>query len=369
MQIMSGVVLSVFTACLLGGCGGGSSVATTSNLASGASAAVPPALPTFAPTRVFAPSSFWYQPIPANAPLNPLSAEYAQNLEAQIVNRYGGTTAIGTSSYAAPVYFVQSVGGANTVTWIDGMPVYPVSKLSNVQVTDCQNKGSVDQGLVSQFQGVPIPDVAQPADGTDSEMSVYDFSTHTLWDFWVMKQNNGQWQACWGGRMQNTGEQEGIFSYSYGATATGLPYIGGEITAQELRNGAINHVMGIAIPSPAKWYDLSWPANRSDGYNLDNQTNAIPEGTRMRLDPSVNVDALPLTPVGKIIAKAAQKYGFVVWDTAGSVSLRAVGTNTYTLAGEADPYPVLFGGLAYWQVLQNFPWDKMQFMPKDYGKP
>jgi hypothetical protein len=42
---------------------------------------------------------------------------------------------------------------------------------------------------------------------------------------------------------------------------------------------------------------------------------------------------------------------------------------TYTLAGQADPYPALFGGMAYWQVLQNFPWDKMQFMPNNYGKP
>ena len=321
------------------------------------------------PTRVFAASSFWYQSIPANAPLSPLSATYARNLVAQIVNRYNGTTSINTTSYAAPIYFVQSVNGPKTVTWLDGMPIFPVSRLTDVGVSDCQNRGWIDQGLLAQLKGVPLPDGVTSAEGTDSEMSIYDLSTHTLWDFWVMRKNNGQWQTCWGGRIQNTPQSDGIFPHPYGTTATGLPFIGGEITAQELKDGAINHVMGLAIPSPALWSTFSWPANRSDGYNLDKQTNAIPEGTRMRLDPSVNVDALNLTPVGKIIAKAAQKYGFVVWDTAGSVSLRAVNPKTYILAGQPDPYPALFGGLAYWQVLQNFPWDKMQFMPNNYGKP
>jgi hypothetical protein len=333
--------------------------------------AAPVVTPTSTPsvTRVFSSQSFWYQPIPANATLNSLSAVYAKNLVAQIVNRYNGTTALNTTSYAAPIYFVQTVGGAKTVTWQDGMPIYPVAQTVNVGFNDCQNKGWTDPKLIAQWQNVPIPAGATEANGTDSEMSIYDISTKTLWDFWVMRQNNGQWTACWGGRIQHTDQSDGIYPNPYGTTATGLPFIGGEISAQELKDGVINHVMGISLASPAKWPTFSWPANRTDGYNLDNQTHAIPEGTRMRLDPSVNVDALNLTPVGKIIAKAAQKYGFVVWDQAGSVSLRAVNPMTYTLAGQADPYPALFGGMANWQVLQNFPWDKMQFMPNNYGKP
>ena len=352
----------------LGACGGGA--ASQSDLASAASDAAAASSPTATtPTRVFAASSFWYQPIPANAPLNPLSTTYAKNLVAQIVNRYNGTTSIGTTSYAAPIYFVQTVGGARTVTWQGGMPIFPIEKTVNVGFNDCQNKGWTDPKLIAQWQNVPIPAGATSADGTDSELSIYDISTKTLWDFWIMRQSNGQWSACWGGRIQHTDQSDGIFPNPYGTTATGLPFIGGEITAQELKDGAINHVMGIGIPSPAPWTTLSWPANRSDGGNMDKQTNPIPEGTRFRLDPSVNVDALNLTPVGKIIAKAAQKYGFVVWDTAGAVSLRAVNPRTYELAGQADPYPALFGGMAYWQVLQNFPWDKMQFMPNNYGKP
>jgi hypothetical protein len=382
-------VLSVSAAVLLvsalGGCGGGGgasqiaaspsgndATAATATTSSGNDTRAAPLLSAAATSvslyRVFSPQSFWYQPIPASAPLNPNSAAYTQNLVNQIKTYYNNVN-LNTTSYAASVYFVRTQGGSNTVTWDNGTPVYPVAKTVNVGFNDCQEKGWTDPKLIAQWQNVPIPVGAKPASGTDSEMSIYDLSTQTLWDFWVMSQANGQWQACWGGRIQNTPQNAGIFPNPYGTTATGLPFIGGEISAEELAKGQIDHVMGISLVNAASWNVFSWPANRSDGYNPTNAPNQIPEGTRLRLDPSVNVDALNLTPVGRMIAKAAQTYGFVIWDKAGSVSLRMVNPNTYMLAGKSDPYPALFGGMASWQVLQNFPWDKMQFMPNNYGKP
>jgi hypothetical protein len=316
---------------------------------------------------VFSPQSFWYQPIPANAPLNPNSAAYTQNVVDQIQANYG-TVNINTTDYAAPIYVVQSVGGSKSVTWVDGTPIYPVAYTANVGFNDCQNKGYTDPNLLAQWQGVPFPAGATPAGGTDSEMSIYDLSTHTLWEFWVMHQTNGQWNACWGGRIQNTAQSDGIFPNPYGTTATGLPFIGGEISEQDLASGTINHAIGISLVDVAAWNVFSWPATRSDGYNPNNLPNQIPEGTRFRLDPSLNLDTLNLTPAGKIIAKAAQTYGFVVWDKAGAVSLRIVNPATYLLAGQAEPY-AMFGGMASYQILQNFPWNKLQFMPNNYGQP
>ena len=133
---------------------------------------------------------------------------------------------------------------------------------------------------------------------------------------------NGQWQACWGGCMRDVSKNQGIWQHPYGTTATGLPFLGGQITAEELQRGEIRHVIGIALVDAEKWQVYSYPANRSDGYNPQNAPNRIPEGLRFRLDPRVDVDALKMHPIGKIIAKAAQKYGFVVWDKAGGISLR-----------------------------------------------
>ncbi|WP_240099079.1 InlB B-repeat-containing protein [Thermomonas flagellata] len=323
----------------------------------------------FVVERVFAPSSFWYAPIPANATLDPKSSVYAQKLVQQIKAYYNNVN-LNTYQYAAPIYVVQTAGSpVNPGNPAGTTPVMLTGTRINVTAWDCQNRGWVDAGLVDQFKDVPVPTGARAADGTDQEMAIYDLSTQTYWEFWIMRAEGGGWKACWGGRLQNVAQSDGRFPFPYGATATGLPFIGGEITAEELARGEIRHVMGISLVDVASWDDFSWPATRSDGWNPNNEPDRIREGTRFRLDPSINVEALPMSRAGKIIARAAQIYGFVVWDKAGSVSLRVKNPYTYIVAGQPDPYPALFEQKASWQVLDGFPWDRTQFMPKDYGKP
>jgi hypothetical protein len=208
-----------------------------------------------------------------------------------------------------------------------------------------------------------------PADGTDHEMTIYRPATDELWELWNARKVNGQWQACWGGRIQSVSRSAGIFPYPYGGAATGLPWAPGQITPEELRAGVIRHVIGIAIVDAERFSIYSYPANRSDGYNPAGAPNRIPEGLRFRLDPSIDVDALPLHPVAKIIARAAQTYGFVVWDKAGAVSLRATNPKSYTARGEPDPYVALFNGTPNYAILDRFPWDRLQFLPMNYGKP
>jgi hypothetical protein len=292
------------------------------------------------PAHVFSPDSFWYRPIPN-------VAEFLRQKKA-----YYGTVSINTREYASPVYVV----GSNAPT---------------VQVTewDCQNKKFKDPRLAEQWKAVPIPSYAEPADGTDAEMTVYQPSSDTVWEFWQARKTNGQWQACWGGQLTHASESNGIFPNNYGTTATSLPFLGGQIGVEELRRGEINHALGIALVDLENWDIRSWPATRSDGWNPKKVPNRIPEGLRFRLDPSVDVDKLDMPRAGKIIAKAAQKHGFVVWDKAGAITLRAENPKAYTLLGKPDPYPALFEGKEAWAILQNFPWDKLQFLPMDYGKP
>ncbi|MHB1678604.1 MAG: DUF4124 domain-containing protein [Sulfuriferula sp.] len=301
--------------------------------------------------EVFLPSSFWYTPIPANATLDHDSANYVAEFQRQL-SAYYQDVDINTTSYASPVYNAD----ATTPTM-------------QVQVWDCQNKGYLDSGLQAQWAAVPIPASAVPSAGTDGEMTIYQPSTHTIWEFWQTRQVNGQWQACWGGQLDNAAQSNGIFPNNYGTTATSLPFMGGQVTAAELQSGVINHVIGIALVDTASYWIFSWPAMRSDGYNPTNAPNRIPEGTRFRLDPTINVDALDMTPVGKMIAKAAQKYGFVVWDKAGAISIRFENSLSYTQIGQPDPYVALFNGVPNYAVLNGFPWGSLQFMPMNYGKP
>lgn len=304
-----------------------------------------------AATRVFSPGSFWYQEIPRDAPLHPNSANFVAEFLRQ-KKAYYGTVSINTTAYACPIYVV-------------GPDVKPVE----VTEWDAQKKGFKDPRLAAQWSAVPIPDYAEPAEGTDAEMCVYQPSTDSLWEFWQARKVNGKWQACWGGGMTKVSENPGIWENHYGTTATSLPFMGGQITPAELRRGTIEHVMGISLVDIENYDIVSWPATRSDGYNPEKLPNRIPEGLRFRLDPSVDVEALSLPPVGKTIARAAQKYGFVVWDKAGAITLRADNPKSLTRCGGKDPYPELFGGKPAWALLEGFPWEKLQFLPMNHGRP
>lgn len=329
------------------------SLATTTTTATTSTTSTLTSILNLVVTSIFTPTSFWYTPIPTNVTLHPNSANFVQEFLRQKTAYYNNVN-INTTSYSSPIYIASS--STPTV---------------KVGFNDCQKKGWADTTFMSMVSAVPIPASAKQASGTDGEMTIYQPSTNSIWELWVAKKDatTGAWSACWGGKMTGTTTNQGIFQKNYGTTATGLPFIGGQITAEELSKGVINHAIGIALVDTEKASIFSWPANRSDGYNPNSLPNRIPEGLRFRLDPSVNVDALPMSTAGKIIAKAAQKYGFVVWDKAGSISIRAQNVDSYTAQGLANPYPALYGGKPSYSVLDGFPWSKLQFLPMNYGKP
>ena len=300
--------------------------------------------------KVFSQTSFWYTPIPENVALHPNTEGFKKDFLRQ-KSIYYNTVNIQTRDYASPVY-IAVAGQATT----------------RVTQWDCQKKGYSDTSLAEQWSAVPIPDYAQQSKGTDGEMTIYQPSTDTLWEFWQARKVDGKWQACWGGRMQYASTNNGVFYGHYGTTATSLPFIGGQITAEELQRGEIRHAIGIALVEVEHYPTFSWPAHRSDGWNPNGYANRIPEGMRFRLDPSVNVDALSMSVAGKVIAKAAQKYGFIVWDKSGAIAIRAQNSVSYTALGQVDPYPALFSGLPNYAVLNGFPWDRLQFLPMNYGK-
>ncbi len=333
----------IFTTIALMACSGG-----VSSVAQSAGQTI--STDTLLTDAVFAPTSFWYTPIPENATLHANSAGFVQEFLNQ-KKTYYGTVNINTDAYSSPVYVVDA-------------SVAPVK----VSYWNCQNKTYIDPSLAQQWEAVPIPAYAEAAGGTDAEMTIYQPSTDKIWEFWQARKVNGQWQACWGGEMQNASKGNGVWPNYYGTTATGLPFLGGQITAEELVRGEIRHAIGIALVNTESASVVSWPANRSDGYNPSNEPNRIPEGLRFRLDPHVDVEALKMSRVGKIIARAAQKYGFIVWDKAGAISIRAQGPKSYTATGGQDPYPALFEGKPTYAILNGLPWDRLQFMPKDFGK-
>ena len=286
------------------------------------------------PGNPFSPTSFWNAPLAATAPLDPNSQAYVNELLRQ-VNSYG--VWMNTTSYSVPVYVVGPQQATQHVTLDTWGP-----------------------DLQAAFDAVPIPAGAKAAAGSDAHMVVWQPSTDKMWEFWQMHQESDGWHAQWGGEMDNVSTNPGYFTHegqttNWGATATGLPLLGGLVTAADLQRGYINHALAISIVEAQKQY-WSWPAQRTDGNNWTPGITPIPEGTRFRLDPTLNIGSLNLPPIDRMLAQAAQTYGMVVRDQAGSVSF--YGQDPVSMP--SNPWPAAFENQYPNQVLELFPWSHLQ---------
>ena len=157
--------------------------------------------------------------------------------------------------------------------------------------------------------------------------------------------------------MTNVSSNPGYFPAPFGATASGLPAVGGLMTLQEETDGVINHALGFAVPYP-KAGTFVYPAQRTDGTSTSD--TAIPEGTRFRLPASLNIDALNLPRQVAMMAKAAQKYGMIVKDKSSVVAFTAEDPYLYSQKFGLDPYGYAFDGVGASEIMKSFPWQYVQ---------
>jgi hypothetical protein len=291
----------------------------------------------------FAAGSIWNSELPADAPVDPASHKVVADLlrKVEAGHRGGTPPTINTTSYAPPIYTVPA-----------GQP--------RVRVRLDASSHHAEE-LADAFASVPLPDDARPAPGTDSELVVWQPSSDTLWEFWRLRRDHGGWTAHWGGRIEGVSQSPGYYGEphpDWGATASSLSIAGGVITPRDLESGAIEHALAIGVPSP-RTGEYALPAQRTDGDSRCR--HSVPEGARLRLDPSLNVDELGLPPVVAMIARAAQRYGIYVRDSSDSVSFYAQST----VSLESDPYPESFGGSPPWELLEGFPWSRLQVVQMD----
>lgn len=302
-----------------------------------------------------------YTPIPANAPLNTNWQQYANNFQYYIgIGPYKGKGLWNNSSAGVNIY------SQTPPVWI----APPNAPTVNFQFNNCQHKSWIDPTELNMLSDVPVPSYAFPSTGSDKEMVVYQPSTNTEWDTWETlapsQSSTKQWEDCWGGKLTGVSTSNGQMPHNYGVAATGLALQNGLITPQDLKAGYIDHVISIATPLTEKGI-FSWPAINTDGAYTG--PNTMEEGLRFRLDPSINVNTLGLTPLATMIARAAQIYGIVIRNTSTSVEAYAENANTFTSQGQPDPYIPYLGNQPWWNQLTNFPWDNLQALPQNYGQP
>jgi hypothetical protein len=299
-----------------------------------------------APFRFFSSSSFWNEPLPAGAPVDPSSAAvvgaFAEEITAEEQTKDGPW--INTTSYSIPVYTVPA-----------DQPTVSV-----------QLYGTTDTALAAAWNAVPLPPTATPAVGTDSDLFLWQPSTDRLWEFWRLVHEADGWHASWGGAMQHVSSDPGVYGPEawpgaqswWGVSASSLSLIGGLISLEDLQLGQINHALEMAIPG-VRGGVYAPPAERTDGKSED--PLALPEGAHLRLNPDLNLAALHLPRLTLMLAEAAQRYGIFITDSSSIVQFfgqdpTPTGTDPYTGPGG------YFEGKYPNQLLASFPWSELEVL-------
>jgi hypothetical protein len=306
-----------------------------------------PATSTKEPFRFFSSASIWNTPLSPTAAIDPSSQA--------VVSEFGTVIARDEALGEGP--------WINTTNW--SVPVYTVPGNQPRVIVTLANHAP-DAALSSAWSAVPIPSGAIPAVGTDGTLVVWQPSTDELWEFHRLVHTSRGWSATWGGVISHVSESSGAYGPSayagagswWGISASAVSLMGGLITLEDFALGHINHALEMAIPNVRGGVYAS-PAQRSDGRSPD--PLALPEGSRLRLNPSLNLAALHLPPVTLMLAEAAQRYGILITDSSRVPEIFAqdptpTGSNPYL---GAHGY---FEGKYPDQLLASFPWSQLQLL-------
>jgi hypothetical protein len=269
-------------------------------------------------------SSLWYTPLPANPAVDPASAQKIQYWLGNAVkwpnvsiHKYG--TAVAVADPTSPLYHVTCTTYA------------------------CPN--------LLQFGDVPIPLGTQPDPSSDGKLAVWDPASHHEWDFWISKCPNDCGSTATGASWSTDGSGVGA---PYGTNAANFPELAGLLRPEDFQRGHIDHALRFSEVGAKVGHVC--PATHDDGNSSD--ANALPEGTLLQLDPTLNVGALDLPAWQKVFAKALQEYGAYLTDKGGSLNFPAEnpvnrGSDPWDAVGMSGDAP----GFA-----SNFPWDKMRVL-------
>jgi hypothetical protein len=270
---------------------------------------------------------------------------------------------------------------ANSATWVNylsapdakrvanlyqyGVTLIPASAITSTtpryDVSFTQPWGSDPFGSYS----VPIPLGTKVPPGSDGHIAVLDPVTGKAFGIWQAKYDSktNTWSGSWGGMTSLTGN--GV-DQSGSATATNLARYAGVVTADEFSaaiaaNSGLNHALFVSSDIAGSGFVA--PATKSDGTNIAGVAVPMPEGYRIQLDPSINVDAIPgITPGEKVIAKTLQTYGAYVGDQ-GSARL-AVMFEAVPDANATNPGAVYTSAGFGWDYydMKNIPWTQLRVL-------
>jgi hypothetical protein len=318
-----------------------------------------PAVPF--PLPIFAPDSFWNTPIPEGTPTDAASDRWIRLLDDA---RQGKGFHLNLHNWTIPIFSADASTPRSKLH-----PKLLRCPLSQGHVKTLEHRLSDPHPLglhASVRAGVPIPDEARPDSQQDAHMSVIDVSQRRAYDYWQCRvEADGSWHTnaaiaydLYGSGVFTADDIAGIRNdesvHFYGpCRASGVPSLAGLILQEEIRSGTIRHKLAFACPVPGLQRYVS-PAVWTDGW----LPGGLPEGCVIQLDPALDLAKLNLAPAALVVAHALQRYGAVLVDFAGSVTLYGEllhphpGQTWNGILGEEDLFGIPF---SHFRILETGP--------------
>lgn len=292
------------------------------------------------PARPYFPRADWlWEPIPADPVFDPQSAAMVNLLK--------------EGKHSAALWnFGVTLRGPEQVS--AGTPRYDI-EFANVPKWGTDPFGEDTMPIPT---GTPIPP------GSDGQVSVVDPANRYTYNLWQAVNRDGKWSATWGAKTPLDGD--GRDPHGYASTGSGLNRYGTVVRASDIAAGHIPHALFFATDMAALRTVFRYPATQSDGKNIAGVATPIPQGARVQLDPSIDVDAIPgITPFEKIVAKALQTYGAYCGDSG-----RARMGFLFEFEGGKEPGATYRATGAPWDYFEmsHIPWDRLRVLKTWNGR-
>lgn len=329
--------------------------------------------------------------MPADVPVDPMSAAFAANMVEQIEEAGPGFS---FREWSCPLYFASLDDPLQAFT-ID-LPSTPANA-----------------DLATVLSKVPVPSEARPAPPWpgDNHMAIYLAEEHpelgfgdTYWEFWRASQlevdgphseaqapevssevlNKPGWHCQAGCAIKEASKNQGFFDdtswpgitgRTFGATASKLPFGGSLIRVAEAQRLYIPHAIAFSLLHEEISKEPRWPARRSDGLSED--PSAPEEGMCFFLPQSFDLSEVG-DPFMRSVARSWKEYGMYLHDgskTDPSIKCEsqallrgthAVGTDAWK--GPADTFGskgAIFTDFAS-KLAKELPWSALEVVDSSY---
>jgi hypothetical protein len=242
----------------------------------------PPSADSPGRARYWSADSPFNSPIPENPRLDPQSTAMTAHLSTKVVfNMYEFGIAIHRADSSTPEADVYCLADWGTCP------------------TDSLNP-------------IPIPADMKPPPGSDGNTVIVDWLQRLAISLHQPHANSdGSWSATW----VTVTNLNGSGVPPEGGNGSGVSHLAGVVEVDEIAGGHIDHALAFSTEVACRDL-LRYPARKTDGQST--VPDCVPEGTRVQLDPSIDVDQLAVPDGVKTVARALQEYGAYAVDRGGA---------------------------------------------------